>query len=422
MINENTTPDAFVLPEPWDEPVDGATLLKGLTAVYKRYVILPEEGYKAVALWVLHAYAHDAFMHSPLLAFTSPVHACGKTTALKVTNYLVPKPLMASNVSSAVVYRAVEAYRPTLLIDEADTFMDGNNPLRGILNSGHAKESARVIRCDGDSFQPKVFSTWTPKVVAKIGSLPATLESRAIVVPLRRKLATEHVAQLRTKDLEALEVLRRKAVRWTDDVLEQLREAEPSMPQGMDNRFSDNWRPLLAIADAAGGCWPEEARQSATALSAPDQESSPEGLRLLSDIRDVFDAYDVDKMSSDDLCARLSSLEEAPWGEYARGKGITQRTLATKLKPFGVGSTDVWVRGRTLKGYKRDDFFDPFRRYLPSQEQDARESRYQKGSTDASKGKSRASLADCREVNSLRQRRSRGSRGQRYDGGADATC
>ena len=78
---------------------------------------------EAMALWVLHAHTHDAGIISPLLAFTSPEKRCGKTTALRVLNALVPKSLPAANVTASSLFRAVEKWCPTLLIDEADTFL-----------------------------------------------------------------------------------------------------------------------------------------------------------------------------------------------------------------------------------------------------------------------------------------------------------
>jgi Protein of unknown function (DUF3631) len=34
--------------------------------------------------------------------------------------------------------------------------------------------------------------------------------------------------------------------------------ANPVMPEGIYNWKADNWSPLLAIADTAGGDWPEQ--------------------------------------------------------------------------------------------------------------------------------------------------------------------
>jgi hypothetical protein len=127
----------------------------------RRYVILESEGYIAAALFILHAYALEASTISPRLAITSPEMQCGKTTLLSVLESLVPKPLKADNVTAAAVFRVVESARPTLLIDEADSFLKDNEELRGVLNSGH-RSNGQAIRLVGDDHEARVFSTFCP--------------------------------------------------------------------------------------------------------------------------------------------------------------------------------------------------------------------------------------------------------------------
>ncbi len=54
------------------------------------------------------------------------------------------------------------------MIDEADSFLPDNEDLRNILNSGHTRATAPVIRCD-ENLNVKVFSTFAPKLLAMIG-------------------------------------------------------------------------------------------------------------------------------------------------------------------------------------------------------------------------------------------------------------
>src|SRR5690348_5238732 len=144
-------------PEPWPEPVDGPSLIGGIASEIKRYVVLNEEEAEAIALWVLNTHSHDAFPISPRLAITSAEKGCGKTTILDIVGRLVSRPMPTSNVTPASVFRIIEAARPTLLIDEADTFLTGNGDLRGILNSGHRRSVAHVTRTVGDNHEPRMF-------------------------------------------------------------------------------------------------------------------------------------------------------------------------------------------------------------------------------------------------------------------------
>ncbi len=195
-----------------------------------------------MALWILHAWALDAAYVSPFLMFASPEMRCGKSTALALLNWTAPRTAIASNISPAATYRYIEAACPTLLIDEADTFVRDNEELRGILNSGHSRDTAHVIRLIGDAHEPKEFSTWAAKAIAAIGKLAATLRDRAVVIPMRRKKPAERVAKLRGREDETFTTLRRKAARWSSDNAVSLRAARP-VPEELNDRAADNWEP-----------------------------------------------------------------------------------------------------------------------------------------------------------------------------------
>ncbi|MEZ0280177.1 hypothetical protein, partial [Methyloceanibacter sp.] len=165
-------------PDPWPDPVKGADLLDAIRDTAIEHLVLPEGGPEMIALWALFAHCHDCFDVSPLLAFTSATPECGKSTCLTLICGITPRALSASNITAAAVFRTVEKWKPTLIIDEADTFIRDNDDLRGILNSGHHRSNAFVIRSTGENHEPTRFCTWSPKIVALIGELPAARQSR----------------------------------------------------------------------------------------------------------------------------------------------------------------------------------------------------------------------------------------------------
>ncbi len=363
--------------EVWPLPVGGDILLDELVASVRRFVVLPRHADIAVALWVVAAWAHAAWDVFPILAATSPTKRCGKTTLLDVLRVLLPRPLLASNVSPAAIFRAIEAWHPSLLVDEADTFLTGNDELRGVLNSSHARTAAFVLRVEGEGAERTVaaFSTWCPKVIALIGSLPPTLEDRSIVLRLRRKTKADRVERARRRTLASLADLGQKAARWVEDNLEALAQAEPAVPEGLDDRAADNWESLLAIADLMGGQWPELARKAALALSAGRGVGDDEvGVRLLRNIKQVFNIRNENHLVSGELVAALIADEEWGWTSWRKGRPLDQRGLARLLAPFGVGPKAMWVQGKTLRGYERDQFNDIWVRYLVSDPQGPQES------------------------------------------------
>ena len=131
--------------EPWHDPIAGAELLNDMVAAIRRYVVLPEGAAETMALWAIHTHGFDSFAVSPRLAFTAPEMQCGKTTALNVVGEMTARPLSTENITTSAVFRTIEIARPTLLIDEADTFLKDNDELRGILNSGQTRTGALPV-------------------------------------------------------------------------------------------------------------------------------------------------------------------------------------------------------------------------------------------------------------------------------------
>jgi putative DNA primase/helicase len=359
---------ALSLPEaqPWHEPIDGGELLRGLSAAIRRHVVMPGYVADAAAMWVVHTYIVDCFGISPRLAITSPEKSCGKTTLLDVLSRLVWRPLSTANATAAAIFRVVEMLRPTLLIDEADTFLRDNEELRGVLNSGH-RHGGSVLRTVGDDHEPRPFATYSACAIALIGKLPATLADRSITAELRRRLASEAVEPFRHDRTTHLDILGRKAARWCSDNADRVRGADPDIPDGIFNRVADNWRPLLAIADAAGGDWPERARRVLVAMAGVNDDQSTGGM-LFVDIRDIFSEREADRLPSTELAEALVAIEGRPWAEWRHGKPITANSLARLLAPYGIAPTTIRVGTKTPKGYQLADFADAFERYLAPDE------------------------------------------------------
>ncbi len=355
--------------EPSAEPVDGAALINNLRQVFRRYVVLPKGADIALPLWVLHAWTMDAGDISPLMVLVSPTKRCGKTSVLILMYFLTPRSELSSNITAPALFRYIEDVRPTLLIDEADSFAKDNEELRGILNSGHTRAAANVIR--NVDHKPRRFSTWAPKAIATIGTLADTLEDRAVVVRLQRKPPGATVERLRRRDNADFAALRSQAARWAADNFDKLADPDPKMPD-LNDRAADNWRPLLAIADLAGGTWPGEARRAACLLSGEEQDGAI-GVELLREIRSAFGDDDV--IRSSDLVAKLTADTERPWAEWKHGRPLTQKQLAGLLAPFHIISLTVHPPGLPDgKGYRRIDFEEAWAAYCPVQSTPSRQS------------------------------------------------
>jgi len=356
-------------PEPWEQPVNSAVLLHEIRETLERYVVLLKHGAVALTLWVVFTWLYDIFDVAPILVVKSPVKRCGKTKLFDILSRLVRRGITCSNITVGALYRTIEKWHPALIVDEADSFLSGRNvneELRGVLNSGHTRATAFVIRCVGDEHEPRRFSTWGPRAIALIGQLPDTIEDRSIVIPMRRRRSDEHVARLRL-DAPEFEVLRRKLAKWTEGATTGA--FEPPVPDELDDRAHDNWLPLLAIAEVAGGDWPARARAAALALSGAEaRQDDSRGVQLLADLRGRLteeNGIQIESVFTADLVAWLNANPERPWATWNRGRPITPKQVADLLRPFGIRPKQIRIGGESSKGYPRADCDDAFARYLP---------------------------------------------------------
>ena len=359
----------LVEPDPWPKKVDGDDLLNRIVGGLCRHVVMPPHVAETVALWCIHAHTFEAWQHTPRLAIGAPEKGCGKSLLLDVIACLVPRALQTDSLSEAVAFRLAESHRPIFLIDECDTHLGSKNPddgLRGILNSGHAK-GKRALRCVGDDNAVKGFNTFTPVALAGIGALPPTLADRSVRIILHRRRVDEHIDDFRSDRAEHLKALASQAARWAADNKDVLWRLDPVMPGGLYNRRADVWCPLIAIADVAGGAWPERARQAAASLeSSAADESESITVMLFGDIRVAFERHGDSKMPSAKLAEYLNDMEDRPWPEYGRGrKPITTVQIARLLKRHAISPGTIRIDDRTSKGYRRDQFENAFTRYLP---------------------------------------------------------
>ena len=192
---------------------------------------------------------------------------------------------------------------------------------------------------------------------------------------MRRRKPDERIDKFDHKDDAGLADLRSRLLRWSTDNTDPLRLAELSMPPAFDNRRADNWRVLFAIADLAGDDWGERARLAAIRLESAN-DTSTIGVRVLADIKRIFDKDGGPSMLSATLVAKLVEDQEGPWVAWNKGKGLTQNALAVLLGGgggrgrgsrggFGIHSDTVHPEpGVQGKGYKRVQFEDAWARYL----------------------------------------------------------
>jgi putative DNA primase/helicase len=367
--------------DPWPLKVNSSDLLSTIMAKLTEHVVLDPAGALSVALYTMLTYVVDDLQLCPILLLRSATKRSGKTTLLGLLLRLTYRALGVASISAAALYRVVDSLKPTLLLDEVDATLaqktDTAEALRGLLNAGNDRTSSRVLRCVGEEKEVVSFEAFGAKVLAGIGHIPDTMEDRAVVVELRRKLENEKVRRFSVLDDQSeFKEIRKKLVRWACDNRRALRTARPEMPFGMNDRASDNWSPLLAIADLAGGGWGKKARSAAIELSGGIRDDEQDiRFELLKDIRAIFEEEGDEAckaVTTSSLIKKLCQFEEAPWATFHRGEPINPRGLGRMLSPFGICSANLKIsrdpatgKDTVARGYKRETFIDAWGRYLP---------------------------------------------------------
>jgi hypothetical protein len=354
----------------------GAELLDDVVEELTRYVAFasPEQA-DAIALWIAHTHCLDVFDISPRLALLSPEKQCAKTRVLELVRQLARRARLSISMSTAYMFRAVEATCPTLLVDEVDAIFpsrgraEQHEDLRALLNAGWER-GATVGRMvgEGSNMVPKEFATFCPVALAGLGTgLPDTVLDRSVIVRMRRRRRDEPVEPYQKRKGEAgLAPLRRRLEAWAKRNSGHLEEHPVTFPDGIVDRPADAWRPLLAVAQVARGPWPKLGAEACLKLNAAraDIDEDRLSLTLLRDIRQVLGEKE-ENIFSVDLLDRLLDLEDGPWSGLNEGRGLTQRGLAHWLRDFDVPSRNVRISEDVKKGYPCDALVDLAERYTP---------------------------------------------------------
>lgn len=363
---------------PWEgasSTRDLGDLLHDVRALLHRYVVLSDPQATVITLWIAHTHALEAFDTTPYLRITSAVKRSGKTRLLELLESLVARPWLTGHTTVAALMRKIDTEHPTVLLDESDMTFSSHadqqlsSALTGMLNTGYKRNGKHTV-CVGQNanLRAQDFSTFAAKAIAGIGDLPGTVADRSIRIELRRRSPHEVVAGWRARDGQAhAGPLRDALAVWAirKGVADELRAARPLIPAGLSDRQADILEPLLAIADAAGGSWPDSARAAALVLARGDEDADV-SIELLRDLSEfVSQALPDDAISSEALIQYLTADSDRPWADWRGGKPITARGLARILGPLGAHPDRHETKRGRVRGYRVSALRDALVRYLP---------------------------------------------------------
>ena len=236
---------------PWDGPVSGMELFQGIYSLLGRVMWMSDSARLTVTFWLIASYTFKLYRKFPYLRIKSPDKNCGKSTLIDFVAELVFNPLIASDVSPAALYRIVEKFTPTLLLDEFDN-KEQVRELTQLLNAGYDNNRS-ALRYNMDKDCAERFRTFCPKVIASIKRITDTTESRCLPIDLHRVPADSEDKLVELCDLEpeTFQTIKRKILAWVEDDLPKIKACRPERPKWLHTRDWDMWRPLLRYCHGA---------------------------------------------------------------------------------------------------------------------------------------------------------------------------
>lgn len=360
-----------------------ASVLDTVLHTISQYVYAPAPALHAATLWVAMTWIAADCVVLPLAVIQSPIPGSGKSTLLNVMSRLSFNAVNSSSLTPAVIYTIDEPI--SLFIDEADTFFATEKTLTGIINCGHTRANADVLRVgkseDGGSKVNKS-NVFYPKALAQLGNslAPSTL-SRAILIQMTVKpdgvrLEPLLYAPRKFKTVQAdlaasLDLLRQ------DFFSRQYKATQALTKAGLSNRDADNFTPLHAIASAASPKWAARCIEAAKSLIEPARNLS-DGQELLLTINQIMPTLtqSIDPntravttnrvISSTDLLSNLLGQVDFGWHDYNNGRELSTKMMANLLQPFGLKPAKHRTSSiTTVRGYLLADLERAIKQYVP---------------------------------------------------------
>lgn len=369
-IESETSESLIVDTEPHSKPVlDITSVADQIYQILDDHIACTDAVKTAATLWILMTWLIPATHILPIAWINAPEKRCGKSTLLTLMSRMSRRSLSTSNISASALFRSIESYKPTLFVDEIDTFINDSQGLQGVLNAGHCRDNSYIIRCVGDDNEPALFNVYGAKAISGIGKIPDTLIDRSISLTLRRKMKNESKQRARDLSVDITNTIQSKLARWSGDNMLAVKEADPVLPVSINDRAQDNWEILIKIALTLGDDWLERAYSACIEISGIENDELSLNEQLLADIQTFFNLHETNRLLSKRLLAELCRDPEMIWSTLNHGKPITLPQISKRLSGFHISSKcmrTIDVNGKEARGrgYDINDFQDAFSRYL----------------------------------------------------------
>ena len=329
---------------------DPFIVFQEVKTIYEKYIDFNEfEIAEVLTVWSIGTYLFPIFESFPYV-FLNGDKGSGKSKTLSIAAYLCFNAISSSSISTALLFRIIEACSPTILIDEAESLKDPSRgqDLRSVLNSGY-KRGGKVYRVKPDTFEPQSFEVFSPKMIANIKGLEKVLENRCIKFTMVRTADAVRANLNVGESSESWKYIRHQLYTFALTYFEDIKVLYSSDPeirniQEISGREAELWFPLLAIAKFIdnNGCEGLFDRIKNLAIENA-QESRSEDLddythALLTILRDFPECNEISNKQIEKSMKDCLETEHIP----------SNRWIGNALKKLGIVEESI----RTKSGYK----------------------------------------------------------------------
>lgn len=306
--------------------------------------------YDLLACFVIYTYFYPLFYNAPVIQFWGEMRT-GKTKSLSLLDVMVLNPINSANISSASVFRLIEARRATILFDESEDLMtsDRSREIRNMLLAGTGKsgETYRQEKATDDTYKTQVFKVFSPKVIAHISGIdmPALLSRVIRVGTVASKNKDKQNRCVEPEDTK-WQKIRNQLYRLCLCRYQEVIEARDNLNnQELIGRTLYIWQGIITIAKLADkkvhDRLVELAKQNKDELESEIEEYNDEPQKLVEHILNTFDLELQSYYSPDALFARLSQYFDLS----------SKRDMGFKLGKLGIRSKTLTVDGKFGRYY-----------------------------------------------------------------------
>lgn len=213
----------------------------------QEYLVLKPEEYHLMTLWIMASYLVDDFKTVPYLLFIAPKES-GKSQAMRILSQLAYRAFLAASVTPSALFRAIELWKVTLLIDEAEYQVkndtESGQALYQVLNMGYKRDSY-ALRVEGENRIPASFDVFGFKAIASTKIFLATLESRSIIINMSQGKPPKIII-----DEQRADIIRSELLYFRFSSLNKLPITQPESTSG---RIIEIMTPLFTVAQIFKG-------------------------------------------------------------------------------------------------------------------------------------------------------------------------